>query len=206
MDQLVSELSTQLGTWSAPEVAAVLLAILYLLLAIRENIWCWLCAGASTAIYIYLYADAKLYMESVLNLFYFAMAIYGWSVWRSGSGDDRKIAVITMPWNVHAFAAAAIFVLAWTTGSLLDSYTDAELPYLDSAIMYSSMWATYLVARKVLENWGYWLVIDAVTAYVNGSRGLELTALLYGLYLVMIPFGWYRWTRSWRARQAAIAT
>ena len=80
MQALITTLSAQAQAYSAAEIIAVAMAILYLLLAIRENIWCWPCAGISTAIYVYLFVEARLYMESALNIFYLAMAIYGWSV------------------------------------------------------------------------------------------------------------------------------
>jgi nicotinamide mononucleotide transporter len=176
------------------------------MLAIRENIWCWLCAGISTAIYVYLYFSAKLYMESVLNVFYFAMAIYGWLVWRSGNAGDGTIAVTTWAVKVHAAAGAVIAVMVIASGFLLDRYTDAAFPYIDSATTFAAIWATFLVARKVLENWWYWLVIDVVSIFIYWTRGLELTSALFVLYVLMIPFGLASWTRSLREqREAAIA-
>ena len=201
-----SNIVAQLGNWSPAESTAVVFAILYLMLAIRENIWCWLCAGISTAIYVYLYFSAKLYMESVLNVFYFAMAIYGWLVWRSGNAGDGTIAVTTWAVKVHAAAGAVIAVMVIASGFLLDRYTDAAFPYIDSATTFAAIWATFLVARKVLENWWYWLVIDVVSIFIYWSRGLELTSALFVLYVLMIPFGLASWTRSLREqREAAIA-
>jgi len=201
-----SNIVAQLGNWSPAESTAVVFAILYLMLAIRENIWCWLCAGISTAIYVYLYFSAKLYMESVLNVFYFAMAIYGWLVWRSGNAGDGTIAVTTWAVKVHAAAGAVIAVMVIASGFLLDRYTDAAFPYIDSATTFAAIWATFLVARKVLENWWYWLVIDVVSIFIYWTRGLELTSALFVLYVLMIPFGLASWTRSLREqREAAIA-
>jgi nicotinamide mononucleotide transporter len=94
----------QLTAWTLPEAIAVIFAILYLLLAIRENIWCWICAGISTAIYIWLFMVAKLYMESLLNVFYFGMAIYGWTVWSRGHDGDDELPVAVWPLQVHGFA------------------------------------------------------------------------------------------------------
>jgi nicotinamide mononucleotide transporter len=199
-----SELLVQLGTWSPSEITAVIFAILYLLLAIRENIWCWFCAGVSTAIYIYVYFGAKLYMESVLNVFYFLMAIYGWYVWKSGKGTAETIPVTTWSPKVHTTAACMIAAMVGVSGFLLNRYTDAAFPYVDSATTFAAMWATFLVARKILENWWYWLVIDVVSIFIYWSRGLELTSLLFVLYVFMIPFGLISWTRSWREQKAAV--
>ena len=206
MTSVISELLGELGTWSPSEVAAVAFAIAYLVLAIRENLWCWFCAGVSTAIYVYLYFDAKLYMESLLNVFYFAMAIYGWWVWRSGSGNADTIPVATWAGTVHAVAGGTIAVLVLATGFLLGRFTDAAFPYVDSATTFAAIWATFLVARKVLENWWYWLAIDSVSIFVYWSRGLELTSLLFLLYVFMIPFGLAGWTKSLREQKESMAT
>ena len=184
------------------EVIAVAAAIAYLVLAIRQNIWCWLGAGVSTAIYIYLFFDARLYMESALNLFYFAMAIYGWSVWHFGRSGDAELPVSVWPGNVHAAAIVAVVAASAVSGYLLSRYSDAVYPYVDSMTTWGAIWATFLVARKVLENWWYWLVIDAASIVIYWSRDLHLTALLFVVYVVMIPFGLIAWRRSWREQTA----
>lgn len=201
----IAELLRQLGTWSPAEVTAVVFAILYLLLAIRENIWCWICAGVSTAIYIYLYFGARLYMESILNIFYFGMAVYGWNAWRSGKSAGETIPVKIWPVNIHLIAAAVITAIVIVSGYLLSTYTDAAFPYIDSATTFAAMWATFLVARKVLENWWYWLIIDIVSIFIYWSRGLELTSLLFVLYVIMIPFGLLSWSRSLNRQREVVS-
>ncbi len=199
----MAALASQLLAWSPAEMTAVAMAVLYLLLAIRQNIWCWLCAGISTAIYVWLFFDARLYMESALNVFYFGMAIYGWYVWSAGGHGEDDLPVTTWPVSVHGFAIVAVGVLSAGSGYWLEQNTDAAYPYIDSATTFSAIWATFLVARKVLENWYYWLAIDVVSIFIYWSRDLELTALLFVLYVIMIPFGIVNWTRSWReGRQA----
>ena len=184
------------------EVLAVVMAIGYLLLAIRQNIWCWFCAAISTAIYIWLFFDAKLYMESGLNAFYFAMAVYGWYVWTSGRIDGHERPVIVWRWQVHATAIIVVLFASAVSGYLLDTRTDAAFPYIDSLTTWGAMWATFLVARKVLENWWYWLVIDIASVFIYWTRDLELTSLLFVLYVVMIPFGIVSWTKSMREQAA----
>jgi len=203
MAVLFDTILAQLREWTPLEAAAVILAIGYLLLAIRENIWCWACAAASTATYVYLCLHARLYMEAMLNLYYFVMAVYGWHVWLAGHTSEHELAVVAWPVSVHAAALGAIGVAAAASGYVLATHTDAAFPYLDSLTALASIWATFLVARKVLENWWYWLVIDTVSVYMYFRRGLPLTSLLFTLYLVMIPFGLVAWTRS--RREAALA-
>lgn len=180
----------------------MVMAIGYLLLAIRQNIWCWFCAGISTAIYIWLFLDAKLYMESGLNAFYFAMAVYGWYVWTSGRSDGHERPVVVWRWQIHATAIVVVLLASAASGYMLDTKTDAAFPYVDSLTTWSAIWATFLVARKVLENWWYWLVIDIASVFIYWTRDLELTSLLFVLYVVMIPFGIVSWTKSMREQAA----
>ena len=198
MTDFLARLDAQFAAWSPLEIVAVVCAVLYLVLAIRENIWCWLFAGISTAIYVWLFFVARLYMESLLNVFYFGMAVYGWSVWRGGRPNHQALPVSVWPARVHAAAIAGIIVLVLLAGTVLARNTDAAFPYVDSATTFAAIWATFLVARKVLENWWYWLVIDIVSIFIYWSRDLELTSLLFVLYVGMIPFGLVRWTRSYR--------
>ena len=205
MQAFIAGIVDYYGTLPRIELTAVILAVAYLVLAIRQNIWCWFCAGISTALYVYLFAKANLYMESLLNVFYFGMALYGWSVWRSGK-SDHELPVSVWPLQVHLYAVAIIVCAAATTGFLLARFTDAAYPYIDSATTYAAIWATFLVARKILENWWYWLVIDAVSVFIYWMRGLEATALLFVVYVVLIPIGLVAWTRSYRQHQPAAVT
>ena len=199
MADLAAEILQQLQVWSVLEGLGVIAAIVYLILAIRQNILCWVFAGISTAIYVYLLFTARLYMESVLNVFYLAMAIYGWVTWRRERGENTELAVTTWPWRRHAVAILVIAVTSVVNGYLLTAYTDAKFPYIDSLTTWSAFWATFLVARKVLENWWYWLVIDVASVYIFWQRDLELTALLFVVYVIMIPFGFISWRRSMMA-------
>lgn len=202
MQTLVAEIAEYYGALPRTELTAVILALAYLVLAIRQNIWCWFCAAISTAMYVYLFARANLYMESLLNVFYFGMAIYGWTVWRSGE-TDGELPVSIWPLQVHVYAVSGIIFLAAATGFLLAIFTDAAYPYIDSATTFAAVWATFLVARKILENWWYWLVIDVVSVFIYWTRGLEATAVLFIVYVVLIPIGLVAWTRSWRQHQPA---
>lgn len=202
MPGLRDSILEQAQAYSPLEALAVVMAVLYLVLAIRQNIWCWFCAGVSTAIYVWILYDVALYMEAALNGFYFAMAVYGWSQWRQGAHQIESLRVSVWPLRVHGAAILAIFSISLLTGYLLETRSDAAFPYVDSLTTWGAVWATFLVARKVLENWWYWLVIDATMVYVFWVKNLELTALLFVLYLVLIPIGLISWTRSYRESRA----
>ena len=203
MKSLSAAILDQMQALSPLEVLAVLLAVAYLILAIRQNIWCWYCAAVSTAIYAYLFQDAKLYMESLLNIFYFAMAIYGWRVWHSGRVGNAELPVSVWKPSIHGIALLVVAAVSFSTGYLLERFTDAAFPYIDSMTTWGAVWATFLVARKVLENWWYWLVIDTVSVFIYWSRDLQLTSLLFVIYIVLIPIGLVSWTRSYRGQATA---
>jgi nicotinamide mononucleotide transporter len=195
---VLSQLTEQLLAQSALEVVAVLAAIAYLAFAIRQQIVCWMFAAISTAIYIWLFIEAKLYMESMLNLYYLVMAGYGWHVWRSGRDDGHDRPVVLWPRNTHLTAIAALILLSALSGYILSTYSDAAFPYVDSLTTWFAIWGTFLVARKVLENWWYWLLIDIASIFIYWTRDLQLTALLFVIYVAMIPFGLISWTKSMR--------
>jgi len=174
------------------EVAAVFLAIVYLLLAIREHPGCWPAALLSSLIYAGLLGSEQLYMEAALQVFYVAMAVYGWWAWRPAA-EGGALVVHVWSWRRHALALLLVAMLSLGSGRLLGMTTDAALPYLDSAITWASLLATWMVARKVLENWLYWFVIDSLSLGVFLNRGLYLTAALFTVYLVLIVIGYRRW-------------
>ena len=177
------------------EVLAVVLAIAYLVLAIRQNIWCWAAAALSTLLYLFIMYEASLYMESALQIFYLAMAAYGWRQWRHGGAGGGELTVTTRPLRHHVVAVGSVLALVLVSGELLSRYSEAALPFLDSLTTWGAVIATWMVARKILENWIYWFVIDAVSIGLYLSRELYFTAGLFGAYLVMIVIGY----RSWRA-------
>ena len=201
MQDLLAGVLSEANALSILEIAGFLGGILYLLLAIRESIWCWICAFTSSCIFAFLFAGSLIYIDAVLQVFYAAMAVYGWRSWH-GRKENGDLAVQRWPLRLHLAAILAVAVASLLSGALLETYTAARYPYIDSATTYASFWATFLVARKVLENWWYWLVIDVVSIAIYIERGLEFAALLFAVYVVMIPFGLLAWARSFRAAPA----
>lgn len=181
------------------EILAVALALAYLALAIRASVWCWPAGLASTAIYLAIFYSARLYAETVLQVFYLAVSVYGWWHW---ARPARELPVVRWRARAHLQALAVIALASLVHGALLAGWTQAALPWLDAVIAWGSVVTTWMVARKVLENWLYWFVIDALAIAVYIDRGLWLTAALFAVYLVMIVFGYAAWHRRWREQGA----
>ena len=207
IDWLQSWFSAQsMSPW---EAVAVIFAIAYLLLAVKENIFCWLFALLSTAIYTVLFWDVSLLMESALNVYYMAMAVYGWQQWtRGGSSADGKphtLEVQSMTTRQHVLVIAAIAVLTPASGYLLGEHSSAVWPYVDSFTTWASVITTYLVTRKYLQNWLYWIVIDTVSIPLYIDRGLKLTALLFVAYVVIAVIGYFKWRDHFRTNDQVVA-
>ena len=198
------------------ELIAVILAIAYLLLIMRQNSWGWVCAFFSTAIYIFLFWHVSLKMESALNIYYMAMAVYGWLQWHgvfAKQATDHKVtatAVSALPlkpvmrWSIkqHALGLILIFSATLISGYLLQKNTDAAWPYLDSFTTWASVFTTYMVAQKVLENWLYWIVINSFAIFLYIDRELYLTVLLFVVYFFICIFGFISWKKAEQEQRA----
>ena len=196
---------------SSWEIVAVILGISYLVLAMRQSLWCWPCAFLSTSIYTGLFWHVSLLMDSLLNGYYILMAVYGYWVWQrkepSLSGKEEvHISIKTWPIRVHAIVIGSVVVLSVASGLLLDRFTQAAWPFLDSFTTWGSVVTTYMVAKKVLENWIYWFVIDAISVGLYIERGLYFTALLFAVYVVMVVFGFFKWLPLYQQHQAGERT
>jgi nicotinamide mononucleotide transporter len=178
------------------ECLAVLLALAYLLLAARQNMLCWYCAFASTAIYTVLFRDVNLLMEAALNVYYMAMAVFGWYQWRHGGEHHHGVQIHCLNRLQHTAIVALILVATWVSGLLLSRYSTAAWPYVDSFTTWASVVTTFMVTRKILENWIYWMVIDAVSIPLYIERGLHMTALLFVAYVLIAVVGYINWRRD----------
>lgn len=197
-ETVTQQISNAWLTMSGWELTAVLLAVAYLLLAVRQNSLCWYCALASTAIYTVVFWDVQLLMESALNGYYMLMAAYGWWHWHYGGRQDSQAQVTRWSGKQHAITLLGIGLLTIATGSALHQYTQAAWPYADSFTTWASVITTFMVARKVLENWLYWLVINTTSICLFVDRGLYLTAALLISYLFISVFGFISWRRDYQ--------
>ena len=177
------------------EITAVIFAILYLILAVKQNILCWTAGIISSVLYFLIMQKAGLYMEAYLQVFYVVMAIYGWSQWRMSNASNPNFIVNTWSKSQHMIAILIILTLSLLSGFLLERYTDAALPFLDALVSWGAVVATYMVAKKLLENWIYWFVIDVTSIFLFIERGLWLTAILFMIYIIIIYFGYQSWSK-----------
>lgn len=192
----MSVLRDMLAAIPPAEWAAVVLALGYLVLAVRQNLWCWACAIASSGIYLVLFARAGLEMQAVLQVFYIAMGVYGWWAWRGGGVRGGSLAVSVWRVQRHLLAVGVIAAATLVNGWIIARSQGGAVPYVDALVAWTSVLATWLVARKVLENWLYWIGVDAIAAALYWSQGFHATAVLFLLYVGIAARGYVVWRRE----------
>jgi nicotinamide mononucleotide transporter len=180
--------------WIIEGVGAVL-AIAYLLLALKQNKLCWFAWIASSILYLYVMYQAGLYMELLLQVFYLCMGFYGLSQWSKTINNNQNTYVDLWSIGNHIFAISLVIVLSFLSGTLLSNFSNAALPFIDAFTTWGAILASYMVAKKILENWIYWFVIDFISVFIFASRGLYFTSALFVTYLVIIYFGYKSWSK-----------
>jgi nicotinamide mononucleotide transporter len=187
---------------SAAEWVAVVFALGYLVLAIRQNPLCWASSIVSSSIFLVLFWRGGLVMQAALQVFYVAMGFYGWWAWSRGGEAHRQLPVSRWPLRWHLTALAVVAVISAVNGRWVAGAGDGFVPYVDSLTAWASFFATWLVARKVLENWLYWIVTDLVAAGLYFSQGLRATTVLFVIYSMMAVRGYLQWRADLQKAEA----
>jgi len=193
MNEIIQFFSQTIFNWNVVESIAVFFSILYVILASKENILCWWAAAISVTLYIYIYFSVQLYPETGLQVFYLFMAFYGYYNWNK---KEQSLQIIE--WNISKHFTVLILgaILTFLMGFYFTTYTNAKMPIVDSFTTVFSIFATYMVVKKILGNWLYWIVIDTVSVYLFYSRDLHLTSLLFMAYTIIAIFGYFSWMKK----------
>ena len=211
------------------ELIAVFMALMYVILAAKGNIWCWPAAFISTILYTAIFYDVYLLMDSLLQVYYMVMAVYGWYCWQQANNSNKAnkvlqidndtnassqknlndknktpnntIIIETWALQTHVYIIVLLSVTSLLLGWLMANYTQADFPYFDAATTVFAVFATFMVTKKILENWLYWVVIDFVSIYIYIEKGLTPTAVLFGLYVVLATYGYFQWRKNYQQQQ-----
>lgn len=194
-DNLITRVIDALLAQSGWEWLAAGLGILYVVLAARESIWCWPAAFFSTLIYTVLFWEGQLPMQAFLNFYYLVMAVYGFTVWKKRSNAEDNIEIHTKSWRFHIAYVLVGSVLAVAIGYYLSTNVDNRLPYLDALVTVFSIMTTVLMARKVLENWIYWIVINSLAIALYWQTGFYVTIIMFMVYFVLALYGFKNWQK-----------
>lgn len=185
------------------EWVAAAFGVVSVWLSTREHIASWPTALVNTALYFVVLQRAHLYANAWLQVFYFALSLYGWYEWKFG-GAGRTELPVSRTTRGQALVLVPIGLAgALGLGLLLARTTDAALPWIDSALAVTSLLAQWMMTRKLLENWVVWVVADVAYVAMFLSKGLYVTAGLYAVFLVLAAKGFFDWRRSWQARASS---
>lgn len=164
-------------------------------LTVRRNPWCWPLGMVNVALYAVVFARAKLYSDTFLQVVYFVMSAYGWWAWLRGA-HGHELPVARAPRRVLLGLLAAATASTVVVGGLLHRGTDASLPWLDAGTTSFSLAAQVLMTRKWIENWALWIAVDVVYVYMYVVKDLHATAVLYAAFLGLAVAGLVEWRRN----------
>ncbi|WP_016954512.1 nicotinamide riboside transporter PnuC [Catenovulum agarivorans] len=217
MSELFNSIANEVLAMNWLELIAVIASLAYVILAGKSNIWCWPAAMLASGIYCYIFLDVNLFMDSALQVYYIAMAVYGWLQWRqiAFSLDDEEATVIedehpddvapvqSWPLQLHFKLIAVLSLVSLVLGYVMENYTQADFAYLDTFTTVFSVYATYLIAIRLLETWLYWVVIDIAGLYIYSEKSLNLTMLLFAGYTVLAAWAYWQWRTLYQQQQQA---
>ncbi|MHC2990675.1 aminotransferase [Pontibacter sp. HJ8] len=188
---------------SLVELTGVITGIIGVWLAARQNIWTWPVSIIGVAAYVFVFYDARLYADMGLNAFYVITSVFGWYEWLYGGKGhgERQVSQIGRRELIVLLLLAVAFTFG--LGFFLDNYTNADLSYTDSATTAVSLMAYWMMAKKQLENWIVWVVVDVVYVGVYIYKELYLTTFLYVVFLVLAIMGYFEWKRGMENRPIA---
>jgi nicotinamide mononucleotide transporter len=185
------------------EIIGTVLGIVGVWLMIRQSIWGWPVGLVQVSVYAWVFFDVRLYSDAILQGFFFVIQVYGWWHWlRGGETVTRHLPVTTLSSGARLgwLASGAAVTAGW--GELMRRTTDAALPHWDAFILMFSLISQWLQARKHLDCWAGWMIVNVVAIGVYWAKDLRLTSGLYLMFLVMAALGWREWRRSMNSNAA----
>ncbi|MGQ1891541.1 nicotinamide riboside transporter PnuC [Thermophagus sp. OGC60D27] len=196
------------------ELTGTLLSLVYLYWSVRENIWLWPTGFISSLIYLIVFFDERLYADMSLQVYYLIISVYGWITWRMGrratgskkmaikrTGIRRGLVLLAVGGGLYLF----VLLILLKVPALLD-IPSSDLPYWDAFTTTGGIIATWMLARKYLEHWLIWIVVDFVSSGVYFYKGMIITVLLYLVYTFVAVVGFLEWGRNMKNRDGNIGS
>ncbi|MGC9374366.1 MAG: nicotinamide riboside transporter PnuC, partial [Bacteroidales bacterium] len=169
---------------------------------IKQNIWCWPIGLITSALYIYVFFVTKFYADMGLQVYYLVVSIYGWYFWmfggKSTKKDDLKISTAGFRRLIYIIVATA--VLFGIIAFILINFTDSEIPYWDAFTTAGSFVATWMLARKIIEHWLIWIIVDSVSLGLYIYKGLYATVILFAVYTLLAVMGYIEWKNELKTK------
>ena len=178
------------------ELIAAIAGVICVYLQTRENILAWPFGILSVCILVYVFAINRLYSDMILHFVYIGLNVYGWWYWtkKTGAQSVAPINKLSSKHMMNWILGIAIGTVLW--GTVMNSLTDADVVYIDAFTTVGSLCAQYLLAKKVLQNWIIWVVVDVVAVNVYLYKELYFTAIMFFVFLLLCIKGYFDWRRQ----------
>jgi nicotinamide mononucleotide transporter len=200
---MLHELFEQLTAIDLFEMAGLTSGLLCVWLLIRQSIWTWPIGLIYALVSLVVFMQTKLYSEFGLHIYYAGMNAYGWYYWSKADPEDSSLALpVTRIDRVTGYVLGLLVVPSIPLlAELMQQFTDTDMAYADSTITIMSFAAMWMTARKLIENWYIWLLVDIIATLVYINKGIELYAVLYGVYIAMALAGLAAWRSTLLSRE-----
>jgi nicotinamide mononucleotide transporter len=190
-----------IGNWLAEnyiEVLGVITSLIYLYFSVRQSVLLWPFGFLSSALFIYIFYFNHLYADMSLQVYYLLISIYGWYHWAKGTSKNNSDKLpVTRVKPVTAIALLIIFIVLWLSiAIILDHFTNSDVPWGDAFITAGSIIATWMLARKILEHWIIWILVDGVSVGLYLFKDMYPTVFLYFIYTVIAVYGFFHWKKD----------
>lgn len=195
LNEVQSFLGGMFGT-RAVEIVAVLCGLANVLLIIRRSLWNYPFGLVMVTLYAWIFFNARLYSDSILQVFFFIIQLFGIVWWIRGRNCGGELMVRKLPVRQLQITAAVAVCGIAAMGGVMANWTNAALPYPDAAVMVLSVVAQMLLARRFVENWVLWIIVDVIAIGVYVAKDLHPTAALYGIFLILAIAGLLDWRRA----------
>lgn len=177
------------------EITAAIFGFICVYLTTRQSIYCWPAGLIQVSLYIIVFYEAKLYSDVILHIIYVILQVYGWYYWLHGHHHHQAVVTrLSLSMLVIWIVIGLITATIW--GTVMHTYTDAALPYPDAFIITMSLIGQWLMAKKKIENWYFWIAVDVVAVAVYAVKELYVTSVLYFTFLIICLYGLREWHRS----------
>jgi nicotinamide mononucleotide transporter len=177
------------------EIFGAIFGFLSVYFTIRQNIWCWYFGLLQVTLYCFVFYTSKLYSDMILHVIYIFLQVFGWYNWKYG-GTNKSTLRVTLLTNTIFWIGLTVIATLFT-GYIMQTRTDASYPYEDAFIMIASLVAQYLMIKKILQSWMFWIIVDVVAIIIYAYKDLYFTTVLYLLFLVMAIIGYLEWKKAY---------
>src|SRR6056297_4098067 len=184
------------------ELLGAIFGLLYIILSIKQNIWCWPFGLITSALYVYVFFVTKFYADMGLQVYYLVVSVYGWYHWMYG-GKSKEQDNLKPGWGnlkLYVRLTLATVALFAVIAFILIRFTDSEIPYWDAFTTAGSFIATWMLARKIIEHWLIWIIVDSVSLGLYIYKGLYATVILFAVYTLLAVIGYIEWKKELKTK------